>query len=197
MSAYSRDRRFTDYIHKTVAIPQIYTPLNWKQVPLDEVVAEHIDIENGLDYLFRHKGVIKTVQERFRDRKYQQYTDFTIRLRRDQNKHENRKKSEYYKMKASYFTYGITNYHKDDFSKCTDFLKYAVINMVKVYEKIDNNEIIIRDNGKNTCRLIEEKIIEYPVKYNRDGSSSFFPIDISLLVKLWGGDMVIAQKGFV
>ena len=197
MSAYSRDRKFTDYIHKNIAIPQIYTPLNWQQVPLDEIVAEHIDIVNGLDYLFRHKGVIKTVQERFRERKYQRYADFTIRLRRDSNKHADRKKSEYYKMKASYFTYGITNCFKEDFSKCTDFIKYVIIDLERVYAKIDKNEIIIRDNGRSTCRLLNGKVIECPVKYNRDGSSSFFPIDIALLVELWGKDMIVAQKGFV
>jgi hypothetical protein len=40
MSAYSKDRRFRDYIHKNIPIPPIITSLNWEQVPLDEIVVE-------------------------------------------------------------------------------------------------------------------------------------------------------------
>lgn len=50
---------------------------------------------------------------------------------------------------------------------------------------------------KNKCEIVDGKRIKCPVKYNTDGSSSFFPIDISYLVKLWGNDMVIAQKVFL
>jgi hypothetical protein len=39
--------------------------------------------------------------------------------------------------------------------------------------------------------------MECPVKFNKDGSSSFFPIDISLLINNWGHDTILAQKGFV
>jgi hypothetical protein len=35
------------------------------------------------------------------------------------------------------------------------------------------------------------------VKYNKDGSSSFFPIDISYLTQLWGESVLLAQKGFL
>ncbi len=66
-----------------------------------------------------------------------------------------------------------------------------------MYEKLDENKIIITDNGKNKCEIIDGNRLECPVKYNLDGSSSFFPIDISYLVKLWGDDMVIDQKGFL
>ncbi len=50
---------------------------------------------------------------------------------------------------------------------------------------------------KNKCEIVDGKRIKCPVKYNTDGFSSFFPIDISYLVKLWGNDMVIAQKVFL
>src|SRR5690606_40173082 len=119
------------------------------------------------------------------------------RYRRDGNIHADRRESEYYKMQASFFTYGITNCLKTDVTQCTDFLKYAIIDLEKVYAKIDSGEIIIRDNGRNTCRIIDDKIIECPVKYNNDGSSSFFPIEISFLVQLFGNDIIIAQNGFI
>ena len=56
-------------------------------------------------------------------------------------------------------------------------------------------EIIIEDNHRMTCQIIDDKIV-CPKKYNRDGSSSFFPIEIPYLVKLWGNEMIISQKGF-
>ena len=197
MSNYLSDRAFTDYIHRNLALPIIYEPLKWTQINLDEALAKKIDIQKGIDYVFRNeKGVIKTVQERFREVKYQRYSDFTIRYRRDGNIHQDRRKSEYYKMKAAYFTYGITNCYKKEMNKCSDFVKFAVIDLKKVYEKIDAGQIIIRDNRHNTCTIENNRII-CPIKYNSDGSSSFFPVEISFLLKLWGKEIIIAQKGFV
>jgi hypothetical protein len=198
MAPYITDRAFTDYIHNNLALPIIYTPINWTQVDLDDDYAEEIDMQQGIDYIFRdNNGNLKTVQERFREVKYQKYSDFTIRYRRDGNIHQDRHQSEYYKMKADYFTYGITNCYKNaSLDRCTDFIKYAIIDLKKVYEKIDAGDIIIRDNSKNTCTLENNKII-CPVKYNRDGSSSFFPIEISFLVQLWGEEIIVSQKGFI
>ena len=198
MSAYTSDRAFTDYIHRHLALDLIYTPIHWTPVDLDAAYAEKIDMQQGIDYIFKDKtGNLKTVQERFREVKYQKYSDFTIRYRRDGNMHQDRKQSEYYKMKADYFTYGITNCHKNtDLNRCTDFVKYAIIDLKKVYEKIDAGEIIIRDNGKNFCSLKDRKII-CPIKYNHDGSSSFFPIEIAFLVQLWGKEIILSQKGFI
>ena len=149
------------------------------------------------DYVFIDEGGnLHTVQERFRESQYAIYSDFTIRYRRDQNSHAERVQSEYYKMEADYFTYGITNCSKDNITLCTQFQKVAIIDLNKVYEKIDSGEIIIRDNGRNTCRIINSNTIECPVKYNRDGSSSFFPIEIQFLIQLWGEEMVIYNSGF-
>ena len=197
MASYLQDRNFTDYIHKNLALPKIYTPIDWKQVDLETAYAKKIDMQQGIDYIFKdNKNNLKTVQERFREVKYQNYSDFTIRYRRDRNIYQNRHQSEYYKIKADYFVYGITNCFKNGLNKCTDFIKYAVIDLKKVYEKIDTGDIIIKDNDKNICVLENNKIV-CPVKYNRDGSSSFFPIEIAFLVQLWGKEIVVSQKGFI
>lgn len=197
MSKYQRDRAFTNFVHQNLALPLIYKPLNWTEVQLRKDYAKYIDMMDGIDYVFKSGDKIKTVQERFRDRKYKEFTDFTIRYRRDENKIEDRHESEYYKIKAHYFTYGIIDSPKSEINKYTDFLKYAIIDLKKVYEKLDSKAIFISDNGKNKCEIIDGNRIQCPVKYNPDGSSSFFPIDISFLVKLWGDDMIIAQKGFL
>lgn len=195
MSSYLDDRTYTDYIHSNIAIPTIYNSLNWQQVLVEEAMAKHIDMFKGIDYVFEKDGILKTVQERFREKKYEKYNDFTIRYRRDGNYHTERQESEHYKIEADFFTYGITNCLKTDLVSCTAFLKYAVIDLTKIYEKITIGEIIVEDNKKNFCEIKNDKLI-CPIKYNTDGSSSFFPIDIPLLVKLWGGQMIVKQYGY-
>ncbi len=196
MANYSNDKAFTDYVHNNIALSKIYQPINWLPFKLDEQKAKEIDMFKGIDYVFTCNGNYKTVQERFRESKYQQYTDFTIRYRRDGNMNAERRESEYYKMKADYFVYGITNCLKENITQCKDFIKYAIIDLKTVYAKIDNGDIIIKDNRQNKCSL-NGSVIECPVKYNIDGSSSFFPIEISMLVKLWGNQIIVAQKGFI
>jgi hypothetical protein len=197
MSKYISDRAFTDYVHLNLAHPIIYRPLEWTKVQLREDYAKYIDMMDGIDYVYRKEDLILSVQERFREKTYEDYSDFTIRYRRDGNNVEDRNESEYYKMKAHYFTYGIIDSSKNEVNKSSGFIKYAIINLKKVYEKLDSKAIFISDNKENRCKIIDGNRIECPVKYNIDGSSSFFPIDISYLVKLWGEEMIIAQKGFL
>lgn len=195
MGKYTDDRAFTDHVHRHLALPKIYEPLQWTKVKMDEAHAKGIDMHKGIDYVFSHAGMYKSVQERFRESKYHTYSDFTIRYRRDGNLHSDRHESEYYKMKAAYFIYGITNCLKHEMENCSDFLKYAVIDLKKVYQKIDGGDIFISDNKQSRCRKTGNKI-ECPIKYNTDFSSSFFPVDISMLAELWGKEIIIAQKGF-
>ncbi len=196
MPDYATDRSFSNYVHLNMALPIIYKSLNWAKVPIDKAAAEHLDINHGIDYLFQQNGILKTVQERFRESKYQNYSDFTIRYRRDENKNFDRVESEYFKMKADFFVYGITNCTKEKITDCSSFIKYAVVDIKTVYDKIDRKEIIIIDNSQPKCRIVDKKM-ECPIKFNKDGSSSFFPIDISLLINNWGHDTILAQKGFV
>jgi len=197
MSKYKTDRAFTNYVHKSLAVPLIYKPLDWVEVKLREDYAKYIDMMDGIDYVFRNRDYILSVQERFREEQYKDFSDFTIRYRRDSNKVEERHESEYYKMKAHYFTYGIIDSSKTDMKSATKFIKYAIIDLKKVYAKLDSGAIFISDNGNNKCKIVDGNRMECPVKYNIDGSSSFFPIDISYMVKLWGEDMIVAQKGFL
>ena len=155
MSKYQRDRAFTNFVHQNLALPLIYKPLNWTEVQLRKDYAKYIDMMDGIDYVFKSGDKIKTVQERFRDRKYKEFTDFTIRYRRDENKIEDRHESEYYKIKAHFFTYGIIDSPKSEINKSTHFLKYAIIDLKKVYEKLDSKAIFISDNGKNKGEIIE------------------------------------------
>ena len=110
MANYSSDRSFTDYVHNHLAIPIIYRKLNWDISEIDAKVLETIDINEGIDYVLNNSsGETVLVQERFHDSFYSKYNDATLRFRRDQNQNPERIKSEFYKIKADYLVYGITN----------------------------------------------------------------------------------------
>ena len=68
--------------------------------------------------------------------KYSKYNDFTIRYRRDENPFQERHQSEHYKIEADFFIYGITNCIKINLGLCTDFIKFAVIDLNFVYKKL-------------------------------------------------------------
>lgn len=197
---YSLDRGFTDYVHNNIAIPKVYSQIGWVQHNINPESLEYLDLQKGIDYLFKAPdGSIKTVQERFREKMYANYSDFTIRYRRDENRNTDHVRSEYYKMEADYFTYGITNGMKSNFNSATDFLKVAIIDLKKVYQKIDSGLILIKNNGEKVCKIITEnetRKMVCPVLFNRDHSSSFFPIEIRYLIELWGQEMVVYNKGF-
>lgn len=196
MSSYYKDRSFSDYVHKHIALDAIYSPLGWKPVKFQSNYGIHIDKSDGIDYIFLKDDELISVQERFRDSRYQKYSDFTIRYRRDQNKDSTQHKSEFYKLKAQYFVYGIVNGTKTDFSSCLSFLKYAVIDLAAFYEKIKSNHIRISENARKFSRIVDDKIIEIPIICNRDNSSSFIPVDIVQLISLWGNQIVISENGF-
>ncbi len=88
MAPYIDDKKFTDYIHEHIAIPKIYQPLKWQKTNLDKEKEKEFDMQQGIDYVFKDTaGNLIKVQERFRESKYEEYSDFTIRYRRDRNSH--------------------------------------------------------------------------------------------------------------
>ncbi len=86
-------------------------------------------------------------------------------------------------MKAHYFTYSMIDSSKNEVKNASEFVKYAIIDLKKVYEKLESKAIFISDNKKNKCEIVDGNRIDCPVKYNTDDSSTFFPIDISYMVK--------------
>lgn len=194
--SYINDRAYTDFIHANLAIPLIYQKLNWEKVALDPALAEDLDIKDGIDYVFKDQNSRSvTVQERFRESKYQKYNDFTIRYKRENSSHLDRINSEHFKIKSDFFVYGITNCLKTDISKCTYFTKYAIVNLVVIKKFIQEGLIVLRDSESNFCFIENNKLI-CPINYNRDGSSSFFPVDIVLLSKITTEIFLLAQEGF-
>ena len=117
---------------------------------------------------------------------------------REFNPIADRKLSEYYKLEADYFVYGIVNEDKLKKQKATDFIKYAVIDINELKYLMDEGFIFVdRQYSSYVCKEVNGKMC-CPVNYNKDGSSSFIPIDIVLLKKLFGNrNIIVASKGFI
>jgi len=198
MANYKEDRSFTDFVHHNLALPVIYEHLNWKPKTIDADLQQQIDIQNGIDYVFENeKGEKLNIQERFRDESYKLYKDCTLRYKREQNSHIERHLSEFFKIKADYLVYGITNGSKwpEKRNTLTNFLKFAVIDLRILFDKIDNGSILLR-KGRKESYIQNSKMIA-PINDNSDGSSSFVAFDIYQLHKLFGSENIIVfQKGF-
>lgn len=193
---YQFDRRFTNYIHQNLATTQIYKILNWTEAEISREELELMDLNDGIDYVFTDMfGNFKYCQERFRESQYKRFNDFTIRFRRDYNPFEERKASEFSKIKAGYFIYGITNGNKQQFETNTDFIKYAVIDLDIVFMLLNNGRIEIDKSSKKS--YIKGKIMYAGYNSNLDYSSSFIVLDIELLHTMFNEfNIIIRQKGF-
>lgn len=196
MTYYSFDRRFTDYIHTNLAIRQIYNVLDWEQSDVSLEELNKLDLNDGIDYMFvdKYNNNI-SVQERFREVKYKKYNDFTIRYRREYSQFKDRKESEFVKIKADYFVYGITNGYKSELKTNTRFEKYAVIDLFVIYELINSEKIKIDKSSK--ISYISDGVFYAGYNKNRDFSSDFIVFDIQKLYDQFKDlNIILIQYGF-
>ncbi len=198
MAHYSEDRSFSNFVHQKLALPLIYAPLAWTEKNMDKTELEKMDIHEGVDYVFSDSqgGEIK-IQERFRDDFYTKYKDCTLRYRRDKNADQTRHESEFYKIKADFLVYGITNGSKfaEKRHTLTNFLKYVVVDLRILYAKIDAGLVVPVRSG-NYSQIVKGKMF-VPIKDNTDDSSSFVAFDILQLEELFGKEnIILAQKGY-
>lgn len=195
---YYSDRQFTDYVHAQLAMPIIYNTLQWLPQKIDAQYHTYIDIQQGIDYVFKNiKNETVTVQERFRDNTYQTYNDCTLRYRRDANPNTERHASEFFKIKADFLVYGITNGSKQPEKRhtLTNFVKFVVLNLPVLYQAIQNQQIIFTTHLHTS--KIESQILQVPIKNNKDNSSSFVAFNIAHLHQLFEKQqIIILQKGF-
>lgn len=200
VNTYSSDRSFSDIVHDSLALNLIYPKLNWEIQDLNAKILENIDLTNAVDYVAIDKNNMKiiTIQERFREVRYSNYNDFTIRYKREFNQHEERKLSEYFKLDVDYFVYGIIDRNKHDVLKAKKFIKFCIININEFKNLIDQGKIKILENTNKKRCYVDNKILICPVIQNYDFSSSFFPVDIVLLMGLFKTESVVLfQEGFL
>ena len=176
MAKYTDDRQFTDYVHRHLATPLIYKNLNWTEKNVDADALKSLDLNDGIDYVFQNqKGEDVRIQERFRDNFYQKYSDCTLRFRREHNADATRRASEFFKIKADYLIYGITNGSKwlDKRATLTDFLKFVVVDLRVLFQKMDNQQIVLQTGSASNFSRIEGGKMTIPINQNPDFSSSF------------------------
>lgn len=200
MAKYNADRNFTNYVHDELTIPLIYNKIGWSVQDIDAAELEKMDINEGIDYILldHSDGRTITVQERFRDNYYKNYNDATLRYRRDSNQNPERIKSEFFKIKADYLVYGITDGSKwpEKRHTLTDFLKWVILDVKFIQSKFKEEKIKIVEDARSMC-WIDGDILYCPENFNPDGSSSFIPFDIKLIVQLWGSAPIFSQKGYL
>jgi hypothetical protein len=199
MATYFHDRQFTNRVHQQLALPGIYAPLGWQPHHIGEEALKQADMHQGIDYFFRtREGKIVSVQERFRESKYQRYQDCTLRFRRDKHSDPSRHASEFYKIKAGYLVYGIVNGCKDPASnqQPTQFLKFAVIDLTVFWKQWEQGKVVIGNQGAHFSSIRDGKL-HVAVKENHDDSSSFLAMDVRQLHQLFGQEgIVLMQSGY-
>lgn len=203
MAKYNDDRNFTDYVHKNVSIPNIYPLMGWIEGEIDADELNDLDMNNGIDAVIVDRNSSgKTLQYRYRDAYYKNNTDATLRYQRPHNSNKDRHNSEFFKIEADYLLYGISNGKKfsDKLYTNTNFLKWAVLDLSKLFNLIDINQIVI-DRSLSGYQCIKINIegtnkMICPVLSNKDQSSNFVPFDIPILRELFHDDVVISSYGF-
>lgn len=197
---YASDREFTDWVHNNLAVKIIYPEMKWEVQELNSRLGRNIDMKNAVDYMAisQRDGSLKivTVQERFREKKYVNYSDFTIRYMRPENKHDDRRLSEFFKLDADYFIYGIIDSEKNNREAARGFIKYAVINLEVLRDLIDKGTVVIDTDLKEKKCKMQDNVMHCPVIQNKDSSSTFVPFDIRILDQI-APNVIECQKGFI
>lgn len=197
---YKSDRRFTDTVHGRAALDLIYADLGWaERTDITPAEREEIDINKGIDYVMTSDGNDRIyVQERFREMQYATYSDVTLRYRRDENNHRERRESEYYKIRAKYLVYGIIDKSKEHVlydSRDIDFIKFAVVDIEKLRQHTRMRDIVISNDIPRS--YARNGILYAAVKQNTDRSSSFVVFDVNALNDLFGDEgIILYQKGY-
>ena len=148
-TSYHQDRTFTDFVHRQIALPDVYQSLGWEPVRLSHSEKEELDIQHGIDRVFSQPdGRLVTIQERFRIARYAKYQDVTFRYRRDRHQHSARRYSEFYKIKADYLLYGILDKDTKVLEQLegATFQKIALLQLDLLWQKLDSGEAIIDED---------------------------------------------------
>jgi hypothetical protein len=186
------DWSFTDQVHQSLAMKRFYEPNKLGVVK----ATKYEDLSKGIDYWAKkidsehhcHNRVY-AFQERFR--KLSSYTknskEFTLRFERNNSLSQKQRFSEFYKIKARFFLYGILN--TQEMNEDSDFLRYCVIDLDVLKKAIADNLISIDynlDNKKNNAYVIGSKPVAI-VKTNHEdkkGNSSFLVFNVQHILKL-------------
>lgn len=195
-SNYSIRREFTDKVHREMAT-KVYDYLNWH---LDDSRgsehAKEADIKDGIDYFVNVNGFHRTVQERFRrDRAAKGYNDITLRYQYPGNTtHVN---SEWFKITADYFLYGVVPVTEtDSVTSDTKFTKLVVIDLRLFTRLVDDRKIVI---GSERISSIRDGVLYGGLNFNKyrsgDNQSTFIAFDVKHLFNL-DSNLIVIESGY-
>jgi hypothetical protein len=199
MKKFDKDFIFTKKVHDKLAKKIIYEKLNWQIQELNINIAKSLDVNNAVDRFAYDKNSKKiiTIQERFREKKYFNYSDFTIRYKREKNNNTDRVNSEFFKLDCDYFVYGIIDESKENVDNSKKFLKFVVIDVFELKNLFKINRIVINDKSNSKKCIFINNVLTCPVIYNKDDSSSFVPIDVfELINNFFDSKVILKQEGF-
>lgn len=195
---YKNRRLFSNAVHVNMA-SKVYEYLGWQiDDSRGEIYKEQADIKDGIDYYLLVNGFHRTVQERFRTSNYEKYTDVTFRYQYPDLKTENQN-SEWFKITADYFLYGIIQQNTTDASEIKPsgkFKKLVLLDLRLFTRLVDNGRILIGKKGYsylNNSKLYGG--VRSNVSRNTDNRSTFVFFDVKDLYQL-DNNLIIIEKGY-
>ncbi|MDN6166289.1 MAG: hypothetical protein L0L22_06215 [Staphylococcus equorum] len=195
---YDNRRMFSDAVHVNIA-DKVYQYLGRLiDDSRDDDYHEKADLIDGIDYYVLVNGHHRTVQERFRTSKNCNYNDITLRYQYPENK-DDRSKSEWFKLTADYFMYGVINQNTNDSRKIkpsAKFLKLVVIDLRVFSRLVDNEKIIV--GSEKFSKIIDGKLVgglNSNVSRVHDNRSIFAVFDVKHLYQT-NEDLIIVEKGY-
>lgn len=211
MSNYKSDRKYTNKNHvlaeKTIYAKygiEIFKP----STEFEKDFAESSDIYKGIDYigLIEKTGMPFAIQERTRSADKAAFNDITVRFERPQSTHEERKKSEFYKLEEYLnnnpdipflMMYAVRGEDKDFNENDVEgtFQKYAFVDIRKLYDYIKAGKIVAKEMPGVYSSVMKGGVMYAPIMSNKDPSSTFIPFDMRQLVENFP-DVVLEQYGF-
>lgn len=197
---FNTRKEFTDKVHAEMA-PNVYKYLNWKLDDGNSRGNEYLkeaNIVDGIDYYVENEdGYHRTIQERFRrSNKAGHYNDITLRYQYP----ENTKKinSEWFKITADYFLYGVVPVEKtSDVTSSVKFTKLVVIDLRCFSRLVDKGKIKI-GNGKESY-IDKNGILYSGINRNKkrqgDNPSTFVSFNVMDLYKL-DAELIVTEHGY-
>lgn len=195
---YKNRSLFSDAVHVNLS-GKVYQFLDWKlDSSRDSDYAMQADLKDGIDYYVLVNGYHRTVQERFRTSRNSRYNDITFRYQYPENIFYE-KNSEWFKITADYFLYGVIDQDTNDardIKPSGKFLKLVVVDLRIFKLLLEQGKIVIGD-GKFS-RMEDSKLISgfrSNVSRKTDNRSTFVVFDVRHLYEI-NNDMIIVEKGY-
>lgn len=191
---YGDRRGFSDKVHKLMAI-NVYKTLKWRLDNSRNIdYMNDADIKDGIDYyILNEEGMHRTVQERFRrESSAKNYDDITIRY----NYVENDLSSEWFKITADYFMYGVI---KGEHPSASSKFKKLVVVDFQYFKHLLEKRYIKVDKKARKSYIDENGVLHSGFRHNKsiknDKVTTFVTFRVRDLYEL-SPELIVIEKGY-